>query len=202
MPTPFQYAGVADRLARWGNLLGRLRLSLADEILPTVQVADHSAMSPPPLRRIATSQINQAAVAGELATFALAVPPGVVCVLRSLWLAGATAQRFIFEINAGLSTAGMTQIPDPSFMDERLDAGSERPAMAIFRGTQVAGLSAATYAHFFGTSPVQVLRPDWIIGTGRTTTTGQLAFQATTANELVRCGLIWDEYQIQVPQAS
>lgn len=201
MPSPLQYAGVADRLSRWGNLFGRLRLSLADEVLPTVQVGDHSVMSLPPHRRLASSQINQAAVAGELATFALEVPPGNVAVIRSIWVAGATVQRFIFEIGEGvLNTGAMTQIPDPAFWDGRLKARGERPAMGIFRSTQVGALSAATYAYFAQATNAPI-EPNWIIGTGETNSIGQLAIQGTVANELTRVGVIWDEYQIQVPQA-
>lgn len=196
MPTPLQLPGVAERLTSWGRLLGRLRLNLADEVLPVVQVADHSIASVPVTRRIAALQANQAAVAGELPTFSFQVPPSIIARIRRVTVTPAADDRVLFRLGSTINTAGYSAV-NSFFLDERLavSAGA-RPAGTLFRGTQVAGLANAPMVRWFSSTAPAPQEVDIFVGSGVPVQFGFLEIQAVTANQLCRLYLEWDEYQL------
>lgn len=197
MPKPIQEPGIARRLTYALGLLGRLRLSVADEVLPTIVTGDHSIAALPPVRRVASLAALQAAVAGELATFSFQVPPTVLAVIRRMTYVPATSQFVRMRLGATVSTAGFTQVGS-RFNEGRLN-GREVPASSIFTGTQVGAISGTNLQRFFSTTP-DPQPMNVIVGSGDRTNFGFFEFQGSVANEAARVMLEWDEYQITVPQ--
>lgn len=195
MPSPIQTPGVGAALQRFFRIVGRVRLSLGDEIIPTVQVGNLSIASTPPVRRIATAQATQAAVAGEVPTFSFQIPPSVLAHLRLLSWLPATDQWIRLNSGSTINTAGFTQV-DARFQDGRLVQAGELPGGVFFRGTQVGGLPTVPFRRFFmaAGSPPQPF--DVVVGSGDGTNFGFFELQGSVANEQAQMSLEWDEYQL------
>lgn len=200
MPNNIQVPSVAQRLTYLFRLFGRVRLSLADEVLPVAVVADEQVTQLPAIRRYCCTQATQPAVAGELATFSFQVPPTIIARIRRITLQGATDQVFDFKLRSSVNTAGFTTV-GARFFDERLQVLGQTPAGSTLRGTQAAGISNVNMRRFFSATAPAPQDVDIYVGSGDPTNFGFLEIQADAANEQVILLMEWDEYELAVPQA-
>ena len=168
---------VTEQLVRLFNLKGAVSPELEEFVIPTVQVANLDMGSPPPLQRTATYYASQAAVVGERAVFQLAVPPGVVAVIKRIMLFGITAQprsllaRFVGTtptVTTPATTAGSC------FTDGRLHSTGVQPSSVLYYNTQVSNVANADWAlplylnNATWNSAAREFIPDWgwVVGSG------------------------------------
>lgn len=193
MAQPIQTPGVGAALQRLFRLQGRVRPSLEEFVIPTVQVADLSQGSVPPVRRHAVSFFNQPGVAGQSATWRLEVPPSVLARIDRIYVTPAAAGPMF--ANFGSTIAVPAGNAANEFSDARVRANGELPAGLVTFGTQVAIL-AGTWRVDVAANEVTEIRPRaWLIG-GLFDAFDFLEMQFFQANTAVTVAMEWEEYQI------
>ena len=140
---------VTDQLVRLFNLTGKVSPELEEFVLPTVQVANLELGSPPAIQRTATFYAAQSAVSGERFVFQLAVPPGVVAVIKRMMVYGITAQpRALLARFAGTTSTLTPPATEAGscFTDGRLHTTGQTPASKLLYNTQVSNVTGSDWA--------------------------------------------------------
>jgi len=174
---------VSEQLVRAFNLTGNVSPELDDLVVPTVQVANLEMGAPPAVQRTATFYAAMGAVAGERFVFQLAVPPGVIAVIKRLILYGSPgAPRALLAKFSG-KTSGITTPATTAgscFTDGRLAGTGAEPSSKLYYNTQVSNITGSDWA-----LPLYLNIPTWdsgarefiphwgwVVGSGNTTDSG------------------------------
>jgi hypothetical protein len=174
---------VTEQLTRLFNLTGTVSPELEEFVLPTVQIANLDLGSPPALQRTATFYAAQGAVGGERAVFQLAVPPGVVAVIKRIMLFGITAQpRALLARFAGTTATVTTPatVAGSCFTDGRLHSTGVQPSSTLYYNTQVSNVANADWAlplylnNATWNSAAREFVPNWgwVVGSGNSSESG------------------------------
>ena len=174
---------VTNQLVKLFNLTGAVSPELEEFVIPTVQVANLEMGSPPAIQRTATYYAAAGAVSGERAVFQLAVPPGVVAVIKRIMLYGITASpRALLAKFAGSTATVVTPATTAGscFTDGRLAGTGQEPASRLLYNTQVSNVSNADWAlPLYLNAPTWnsgarefVPKWGWVVGSGNTTDSG------------------------------
>jgi len=197
MAQPIQTPLVGSALQRLFGLQGRVRPSLEEFIVPTVQVANLDDGSPPNVSRTASSFGSQAAVAGEFGTFRLEVPPGTIAEVLAVYLPVPSA-TFNLRIATTDAPAALANTGSKRFWDGRLNFENQLPAGVLTFGTQVAALTTV-----IGLIPVTTVENTiWtpprglIVGSGKQGQFGFFMIQNATANQALIATIVWREYAL------
>ena len=136
-------------------------------------------LAPPAIQRTATFYASQGAVAGERFVFQLAVPPGVISVVKRIMLYGVTSSpRPLFARFVGSTSTITTPATEAGscFTDGRLAQTGAQPSSKLFFNTQVANIANADWALplYLNTgtwnSGAREFLPTWgwVVGSGNT----------------------------------
>lgn len=195
MPTQIQRPQVAELLTRFFRLTGRVRPSLDDVVIPTVQIGDLTGGATPPIIRSASAFAEPTKTAGERATWRLEAPPGTLLDVKVIWVLNYDVESSL-RVHFGTSIATPPDLAPSRYTDGRI-TGSETPAGILLSGTQAGLLANYQWLQNFGAVARETIYPNnWIVGTGNPGTFGFLELQSTSANNLMALNLQWDEYQI------
>lgn len=191
---------IAAAVQRLFGLTGRIQLQLEPFVLSTVQLADLSLGSEPPVRRHAAAQFTQGAVALERTVFRLEVPPSIVAVITNLSCRpGAAATSLNMAPTSTISSADLGGVAARAFTEGRLQFPDlQGPAASLVFGTRVAALAGPVW--FKVVNPV----PDrsdftpvgWIVGSGIPDQFGFMEFAVNALNDQMVVNMEWDEYQV------
>lgn len=196
---------VSENLVRLFNLTGSVSPELEEFIIPTVQVANLDMGSPPPVQRTATFYAGQEAVSGERFVFQLAVPPGVIAVIKRIMFYGITASpRALLAKFAG-STSGITTPATTAgscFTDGRLAGAGATPSSKLYYNTQVSNISGSDWGLPLyvntGTwaSGAREFIPQWgwVVGSGNSTESGYFEGTFDLANSAMSMTLEIEEF--------
>lgn len=203
MTQPIQDPSVGVTLQNLFNLQGRVRPSLEEFVVPTVQIADLSGYARPPVTRRATCLINQNPVAGERFVMRFEAIPGTICVLRRIRVAPSTQGNFSWQFVGNAATLGaLGTTAVKSFADGRLltgnPSGLQRPSGVLTTGTQVGGLATPQGQAIAPVTGLVLDIPDpgWVVGTGNPSLFGFFEAQIATVNITVVGSMEWDEYSV------
>lgn len=177
---------------------GRVRLSADDVLINTIQVADLSSCTEPPVCRSAASNGFQAGVALERAGFRFRCPPGQIALIRSIQLRPETNGEVAFRFGGSLALTGQnTKVKD--FTDGRVrepfTSADQTPGGDFVGGTSVATLTSPFYSLFALATGTFFFPNNWVIGNG----SEQADFEIQSfgaVNEFMNCVIEWDEYQV------
>lgn len=193
MSKDIQDPTLAQLLTAALGLQGRVRLSLEEFVIPTIQVADLQMGMPPPVARAATAVGLAAAVSGQTATFRFEIPGSLLARIEYLTVrAGA-----IGTIAASWTATGGPQAgtAEKAFTDGRLLQQAEAPAGVLTFGAQVAGIPPVSWrARIRADTPERFKFDHWVVGSGIPTQFGFLEFAFSAANLAVDLTLEWTEY--------
>lgn len=196
---------VTDQLVKLFNLTGSLAPELEEFVIPTVQVANLDMGSPPAIQRTATFYAGQGAVSGERFVFQLAVPPGIIAVIKRIMFYGITATpRALLAKFAG-STSGITTPATTAgkcFTDGRLAGSGASPSSNLYYNTQVDNIAGSDWGLplYLNTgtwnSGAREFIPTWgwVVGSGNTTESGYFEGTFDLANAAMSMTLEIEEF--------
>ncbi len=183
-------------LQRLFRFTGRGALEFEPFIISTVQVADLSLGSQPPVRRSAAARMDQAAVALESAVVRFEMPGSGLMHIRSLTVNAVAAGGPVLAF-FGSSIAVPANTADKSFTDGRLLQAGELAGGVMTFGTQVAALGTIHWSRSLNADTPVVFHPNnWIVGSGLPGQFGFLELQLLGPNVRFQCSAEWDEYSI------
>jgi len=189
---------IAGRLSKLLGLQGRVKPSLEEYVIPTIQVADLAQGGLPPVTRRCVIQFDVAGVVGEVATVSFEVPGGVLAVLRNLKCNSAADANLLMFVGSSVNTAGFTE-KSGVLVDGRLRATESESAATFVFGTQAGALAQIDWrmgAPAGISLELIVNNLGWAVGSGRPDQFGFMEFQLESSNTTGRFTVEWDEYQI------
>ena len=207
MTLEIQNARASQVLTDAFDLKGRVRPELEEFIVPTAQIADLSAGLPPAVQRTATYYVAQAAVSGQRFVFQLAVPPGVITVVKRMMLYGITASpRPLLAKFAG-NTSGITTPATTAgscFTDGRLAQTGAQPSSKLYYNTQVSNIAGSDWAlplylnNATWNSAAREFEPKWgwVVGSGNNEQYGYFEGTFDLVNTAMAMTLETEEFQI------
>jgi len=140
---------VSEQLVRAFNLVGQVSPELDSLVMPTVQIANLDMGAPPAVQRTATFYAAQSAVAGERFVFQLAVPPGVIAVIKRMMLYGSpSSPRALLAKFSGKTSSITTPATTAGscFTDGRLAGAGHEPSSKLFYNTQTSNIANSDWA--------------------------------------------------------
>lgn len=186
---------IAEALQRLFRLTGSIQMQLEPFVVGTVQLADLSLGSEPPISRAANASFFQAAVVGEVPVWRLEIPGSAIMHVKSIELLSATSSKVFALFGSTIPPPAATAVK--SMVDGRLLAESQLAAGVLTFGTQVANLNPIQWRGLIVADVPRVFRPNaWIVGTGEPDVFGFLEMQLNVPNIGVDVNVEWDEYQI------
>lgn len=197
---------VSENLVRAFNLTGPVSPELDELVVPTVQVANLEMGAPPAIQRTATFYAPGLAVSGERFVFQLAVPPGVIAVVKRIMLYGLTASprallaRFVGKtstITTPATTAGSC------FTDGRLAQTGAEPSSKLSFNTQVSNIANSDWALplyqniVTWNSGAREFIPHWgwVVGSGNSVDSGYWEGTFDLVNTAITMTLEIEEFQ-------
>lgn len=198
MPAHVTNPRAADELRREYGVMGeRLNLRIDDVVVPVAIVSDLTAGSGGvPLVRRAYGKFYQGAVALEYCTWRLEVPPGIMGIVRRLYVRGPAAGSGRLHFGTSLAVTPPNLAPSLQYMDGRLrEEQGLFPAGRLAYGTQVAGLAAPYMDLQIDAVPGFQNLVEWPFGRND----GMYDFiemQAATVNGAIDVTMEWDEVQL------
>ena len=197
---------VSEQLVRAFNLTGAVSPELDELVVPTVQVANLEMGAPPAIQRTATYYAAQAAVAGERFVFQLAVPPGVIAVIKRIMLYGITTQpRPLLARFAGKTSTITTPATTAGscFTDGRLAQTGAQPSSKLFYNTQVANVAGSDWslplylnnATWNSAAREFIPKWGWVVGSGNSVDSGYWEGTFDYVNTTMAMTLETEEFQ-------
>jgi hypothetical protein len=197
---------VSEQLVRAFNLTGAVSPELDELVVPTVQVANLEMGAPPAVQRTCTYYLSQGAVSGERFVFQLAVPPGVITVIKRMMVYGITATpRVLLARFAGKTSTITTPATTAGscFTDGRLSQTGAQPSSKLFFNTQVSNVANSDWA-----LPLYLNNPTWnsaarefvphwgwVVGSGNSTDSGYFEGTYDLTNTSISMTLETEEFQ-------
>lgn len=188
------------------DLRGRVRPELEEFIVPVVTVGSLDMGLPPAVQRSVTYYAAQSAVAGKRFVFQLAVPPGVITVIKRLLLFGITSSpRPLLARFAG-GTSGITTPATTAgscFTDGRLAQTGVEPSSKLYYNTQTDNISGSDWAlplylnNATWNSGAREFVPNggWVVGSGNTQEPGYFEGTFDFVNTAIHMTLETEEFQ-------
>lgn len=188
------------------DLRGRVRPELEEYIVPVVTVGSLDMGLPPAIQRTVTYYAAQGAVSGERFVFQLAVPPGIIAVIKRMILYGRIGDGRALLCKFAGATSGITTPATTAgscFTDGRLAQSGVEPSSKLYYNTQVSNISGSDWAlplyHNMVTwdTGVREFEPKWgwVVGSGNTTEPGFFEGTFDIANAAMHLVLETEEFQ-------
>lgn len=199
MSQPIQRPDVSQRLQELFRLVGRVRPSLEEYVIPTVQVADLGVAAAPPVRRVVQIGGLRAAVAGEHGIVRIGNPAGSNNIIQLKWWdtkpAAASTMYMAFVEGTLASSAAIATL---QYTDRRADDLYPDVTADMVSGTvtpaNLVAIAAGSFANFNQSNqgytneyPAEnvVLAPgDFVI------------WANATANTSYNYNMVWEEFSL------
>lgn len=194
MSTPIQRPDVGEALRQYFRLVGRVRPTLEEYVVPVVSVGDLAQGGAPAASAQASfSIVKTAGGAGNYSGFRLEVPGGMIARIDQIWLQTSTAGLGEFKFTG--TGAGFGNSANKAFTDGRLTDQGLEPATVVTFGNRASGLSGE-HSIVRVTVDGVILEPGWVVGSGRPDQFGFLEFGLVTANTDLNATILVTEFPL------
>lgn len=195
MSQPIQRPDVSARLQDLFRLVGRVRPSLEEYIIPTVQVADLGMAAAPPIRRTGHWGGLTAGVAAEYTALQIVNPTGSnnVISVNSIQVMPANTVSLYAAFGTFTFGTGPVAIATEQYVDRRSDDPLVQLSTGNVSAAGIGGLAAASCARWrLLTSWMPPIPLDgWVLGPGDT-----LVFCCDAVNISMYWNLSWETFAL------
>lgn len=192
MPKQVQNPNVSRQLVEQFGVVGRMRPSLDEIIVPVVTVADLGRGAPPPTSRQATAFAAAGTLAGEYATFQLSVPAGIGARIDRLIYWPTTAGLLRVRFDADGTLAPWSNSSNGFWTDGRVE--SDRAA-GVLSYDSTAGFAQQRFVAPAPTTGLFLEDVGWVIA-GVNGSEGVVQFMNETIDETARLSVSWTEFTL------
>lgn len=190
MSQPIQDPGVGTALQRFFRLVGRVRPSLEEYVIPVVSVGDISQNSEPAVSRLCIAQEFTGSVAPDFPTFRIEAQAGTVVRLRKLWFRTQSASYFYLSRAA----LGTVSTPVTAVLSDARAPGT--PNSEVYEDDTTSIASGALMRLWGSTSMQEVDLSHIILSPRENAAIDWVTFQHSVAGESVVWTLLWEEFPI------
>lgn len=190
MSKPVQNPEAGSALQRLFNLVGRVRPSLEEYIIPTVQIADLSLRSEPPVSRLCSATSNTFSVAPNFPSWRIDAQPGTVVRLNKLIIRG-NAAKILYVSFAAVGT--VSNAVNTHFTDSRAPG---TPNSEVYDDDTGSIAGGAFETHYVGVSEQVIDLSHIVLAPGENAARDWVTFQTSTAGGNDLWTLLWEEFPI------